>query len=319
MFRDYVRIKLKSGNGGNGKIAFGINKMPSGGTGGNGGNVYLEGSHNMYDFAGVQPDATYDAEHGEHGGIKNLTGHNGKDLIFRVPLLTNLYNEDGKLITTISKNGQRELILEGGVGGLGNHYYRAAGLIALERFQVGKPGIKKVFKLELELQGDIIFIGLPNAGKTSILNSLTNADGKVAAYEFTTLNPHLGRMGEVTLMDLPGLIENTAVGKGLGTSFVKHTKSAKLVAHFVSLESKDPVADYELVRKEMIAIDPLLADKPELIVLTKTDLIPSAEIPAKIKLFKKYKRDTITVSAFDLDAITHIGKFFVDSLQALAK
>ncbi len=314
MFRDTVSVKFKSGNGGNGKVAFGINKMPMGGTGGTGGNVYLEGSNNMYDLSSVQPDATYEAEYGGSGGIKDLTGATGKDLIFKVPIATNVYNERNELIMSIKEHGQRELLLAGGIGGLGNHYYRAAGLGALERFQMGKPSLTAVVRLELELQSDIILIGLPNAGKTSILNALTNADGKVAAYEFTTINPHLGRMGTVTLMDLPGLIEHTAEGKGVGTSFVKHTKAAKLVAHFVSLESVDPVADYELVRKEMTDIDPTLAEKPEIIILTKTDLIPAADLPAKIKLFKKYKRTVTTVSAYDLDAIAKLGKLFEDSI-----
>jgi GTPase len=308
MFRDRVRIQLKAGNGGSGKISFGKDNIPMGGTGGNGGDVYLEGDNNMYDLSSVIPDHVYAADDADHGGVKDLTGRNGKDYVLKVPIATNVYNEKKQLIATISKHGQREAVLTGGVGGLGNHYYRAKGRNAAREFQFGKPGEKMNVTLELELQSDVIFIGLPNAGKSSVLNSLTNADAKVAAYEFSTTSPYLGRMDGVVLMDLPGLIERTAEGKGLGTSFVKHTKAAKAVAHFVSLESADPVKDYELIRKELAAIGSELAAKPEIIILTKTDLIPVKEIAAKIKLFKKYKKSVVAVSAYDLDALADLRK-----------
>jgi GTP-binding protein len=308
MFRDRVHLKLKAGNGGSGKISFGLNHVPLGGTGGNGGDVYLEGDNNLYDFHSINSDHTYAAEDGEHGGVKNLTGKNGKDLILKVPLITKAYDEKKNLMVTITAHGQRELILSGGIGGLGNEHFRRYGRNAAREFQPGKPGKKVDVTLELELQSDIIFIGLPNAGKSSILNTLTNADAKVAAYAFTTLSPHLGRMDDVVLMDLPGLIENTAEGKGLGTHFVKHTKAAHAIAHFVSLESGDPVADYELIRKELEAISPELVTKPEIIILTKTDLIPAADVAKKAKLFKKYKKTIVTVSAYDLDAIANLRK-----------
>jgi len=317
MFRDRVRIQLKAGNGGSGKISFGKDNIPMGGTGGTGGNVYLEGDNNMYDLSSIIPDHVYAADNAEHGGVKDLTGRNGKDYILKVPIATNVYDEKKQLLATITQHGQRELVLIGGVGGLGNHYYRAKGRNAAREFQFGKPGDKKDVTLELELQSDIIFIGLPNAGKSSVLNSLTNADAKVAAYEFSTTSPYLGRMGNVVLMDLPGLIERTAEGKGLGTSFVKHTKAAKAVAHFVSLESVDPLKDYELIRRELEAIGSDLAAKPEIIILTKTDLIRSDEIPAKMKLFKKLKKPVVAVSAYDLDALANLQKTLSEFLGLL--
>lgn len=315
MFRDKIRIKLKAGRGGNGKVAFGLYHIPTGGTGGTGGNVYLQGSNDMYDFAALKSEFSYEAENGEAGGVKNLTGRNGKDLILKVPLTTKVYNEDNKLILTVDTHGEPKLLLQGGIGGLGNWYFRKGGIRAAEVFTEGKPGSKVNSIFVLELQSDIIFIGLPNAGKSSILNSLANTDAKVAAYAFTTLSPHLGRMDGVTLMDLPGLIENTAEGKGLGTSFVKHTHSSKLVAHFISLESADPVADYELIRNEIKAISADLYAKPEVIILTKTDLIPAAELKDKVKLFKKFKKPVATVSAFDLDAIEGLKQVFIQNLS----
>jgi GTP-binding protein len=310
MFRDRVRIKLKSGSGGNGRVAFGFNHVPTGGTGGNGGDVYLVGDAKMNDLSPVITDKIYAGEDGEHGGLKNLTGRNGKDMFLRVPIRTNVYDERGRIITSITADGQQELMLKGGIGGLGNNYFRYKGSRAAQFVQQGKPGKEIKVKLDLELQSDIIFIGLPNAGKSSALNELTNADVKVASYAFTTTIPHLGRMGNVTLMDLPGLIEDTAIGKGLGAGFAKHTKAAKIVAHFVSLESDDVIRDYETIRKEMEAIDPTLADKPEIIVLTKTDLVPAADAKAKEKLFKKYKRPIALLSNFDFDAVQKLRSAF---------
>lgn len=311
MFRDRIRLKLKAGDGGSGKVAFGPHHLPMGGSGGNGGNVYLRGSNSIYDFTVFKPDFNYIAENGKAGGIKNLTGRNGQDLILRVPLATKVFDSKGKLVMTIDRHDQQELLLAGGIGGLGNWYFRRGGIALKDNFQPGKPGQQLDANLELQLQSDIIFLGLPNAGKSSILNSLTNADGKVAAYPFTTVIPQLGRMGEITLMDLPGLIEHTADGKGLGTDFVKHTKSAKVVAHFVSLESVDPIADYQLIRREIEAIDTVLAAKPEIIILTKSDLIPAADLPAKLKMFKKFSKTVTVVSTFDLDSLDSLREIFL--------
>lgn len=316
MFRDRIRLKLKAGDGGNGKVAFGFNHVPMGGTGGNGGNVYLEGVSNMYDFGSLKPDYEYKAANGVPGGEKNLTGANGEDLVLRVPIRTVVYNSEKDVVITIDEVGEKKLLLEGGLGGLGNWYYRRGGARNAERFTEGKPGARLDVALELELQSDIIFIGLPNAGKSSILNEFTNADSEVAAYPFTTLIPQLGRMDGVVLMDLPGLIENTAQGKGLGTHFVKHTRSAKVVAHFVSLESADPVADYELIRNEMLAISPNLAEKHEIIVLTKADLIKTADIPAKIRMFKQFGKEVVAVSIHDADALADLKHRFAGMVAA---
>lgn len=315
MFRDHIKLKLKAGDGGNGKVAFGYNHLPTGGIGGSGGNLFFEGDENIYDLYRLTPDQLYSAERGENGGLKNLTGKDGKDLILKVPLSTKIYTKTNELLLSIDQHGQKVAICKGGIGGLGNAYYKRGGIKTAKKFQVGKPGEEINVTLELELQNDVLFIGLPNAGKSSILNELTAADSKVAAYPFTTLIPHLGRMGKYVLMDLPGLIENASEGKGLGTDFVKHTKSSKLLAHFVNLESNDPIKDYNIIRKELANIDKDLASKSEIIILTKTDLIDQTKLPKIIALFKKYKRTVATVSTYDFDALEDLKRLIIDYLK----
>lgn len=315
MFRDRVRLKFKAGKGGDGKVCFGPHHLPTGGIGGDGGNIYLVGDNNLYDLSLIKPDFLYPAEDGKMGDVKNQTGRNGADFTLKVPLTTKVYDEHKNLMLVVDTHGEPKKLLSGGQGGLGNWFFRAGRARTAEKFTFGKPGEEAKVTLVLELQSDVIFIGLPNAGKSSVINELTNAASKVAAYEFTTLNPHLGQMGELKLMDLPGLIERTSEGRGLGTNFVKHTKSAKLLAHFVSMESADPVADYKLIRKELAEIDPDLAAKPEVIILTKSDLIKPEEVAAKLKLFKKFKKPLKAISVYDLDALQSLKQFFVDNIN----
>jgi GTP-binding protein len=313
MFRDRVRIKLSAGKGGDGRVAFGLGEKPMGGIGGNGGNVYLEADTHEFSLQAISANLNYRAEDGEMGGKKNLTGRNGADLIFKVPLATNVYNTDGEFIMSISVPGQRKLILSGGRGGLGNAFLSRRNRMNREKATKGHAGEELEAQLELELVSDIIFIGLPNAGKSSILTELTNADAKVAPYAFTTIDPQLGRMDEVILMDLPGLVEDTAQGKGLGTKFVKHTRRSKIVAHFVSSESSDPLKDYKIIRKELEQIDPALAAKPEVIILAKSDMVDPKVAQELQKRFSKLN-PTIAVSIYDDVALARLKEFFKANL-----
>lgn len=315
MFRDKVRAKFTAGKGGDGHVSFGADKKPSGGIGGDGGNVFLEGSLGVYDLGFINNDDKFQAENGVNGGKKNLTGKNGEDIVIKVPLTTKVYDQEHNLIFSISKDGQRERLLAGGRGGLGNQFYRKAHGRDLYRFTPGNDGQTGTFLLELELNSEIIFIGLPNAGKSSIMKEITNADAKVGAYPFTTLIPQLGRLDKITLMDLPGLIEGTAYGKGLGTKFLKHTRSAKIIAHFISLESDDLMRDYETIRKELKELGEELPEKKEIIVLTKSDSLDKEKVTAAKKLFKKITKDVLVVSIYDDSSLEDLKKLFKKALD----
>ncbi len=311
MFTDKARTKFKAGRGGDGHVSFnGAKRYPNGGDGGKGGDVYLEGSTHQYDLGFIKTDTKFFAENGGSGMPNNLMGANGKDLIVKVPLTTKVYDSHGKSIMSITKHGERKLLLKGGKGGLGNYVFRSEGVDSLNKFTPGKDGGELLnVTVELELYADILFIGFPNAGKSSILNELTNADSKVAAYAFTTTIPHLGRMDGITLMDLPGLIEGTFQGRGLGTAFVKHTRWARYVAHFVSSENENVAEAYQTMRKELKAIDEELYNKPEIIILTKSDLITKEVIEKKQQDLEKFGK-ILLVSVYDFESLEELKKQF---------
>jgi GTP-binding protein len=310
MFKDLAKIKVRAGKGGDGHVSFnGAKRYPNGGDGGKGGDVYLEGTINLYDLSFIKADTLFQAENAENGKTNNLQGADGKDLVIKVPLTTVVMDLDKKPFMSITKPGEKKLLLKGGTGGLGNYVFRSEGVDSLNKFTSGKAGQEQQVILQLELYSDILFIGFPNAGKSSILNELTNADSKVAAYAFTTTIPHLGRMDGVTLMDLPGLIEGTFQGKGLGTSFVKHTKWAQYVAHFVSTENENVTEAYQTMRNELKAIDEDLFKKNEIIVLTKSDLVDKKSLEEKKKKLEKFGK-VVVASAYDFDSIENLNKEF---------
>jgi GTP-binding protein len=213
------------------------------------------------------------------------------------------------MLMQVTRDAEKVLLLRGGRGGLGNQYFRKGQVATLREFTSGKKGEEFNGFFELQLQTDVVFIGLPNAGKSSMLNALSNASVKVGSYPFTTLTPHLAKAGRLTLLDLPGLIEGTTEGKGLGTRFMKHAKSARLVAHFLSLESDDLQRDYDVIRKELELIDPALIAIPELIILTKKDLLADAEIKKRMKQLKTKSRIE-TASVYDYDGLRELLEVF---------
>ncbi len=319
MFKDLTTAKLKAGKGGDGRVSFvsrNARKLSDGGVGGPGGDFYVEGTTNLYDLSYIKKDEVFKAEDGQIGGTNNSTGKNGMDFTLKLPVGTSIYNFNGDLIHRIEEPNIKVKLLTGGKGGKGNLSFKSQGLDALYEHTDGTPGQELDVRLELELISDVIFIGLPNAGKSSVLNEITNANAKVASYAFTTLIPQLGRLDEITLMDLPGLIENTFEGKGLGTRFVKHTKSAKLVLHFVSLENPDLIEAYNTIREELKNIDIRLFELPEIIVLTKTDTIDDPKLIQKAeKTLEKLGRQVISVSIADDKSLEVLKSAIKSSLK----
>lgn len=318
MIKDEVRIVLKAGNGGNGASKFGRNgKYPQGGDGGKGGDVYIEGMTNIYDLNFINPGAEYKAESGESGGINRQRGKNGIDLIFKVPLITEIYDNNKKLLMVVDKPGEKILLAKGGEGGRGNYHFREGDDGNFAKTTAGEKGKMLYVNLVLKLKADIVFIGFPNAGKSSMLNALTNANVKVADYPFTTLSPHLGTLPGIKLMDLPGLIEGTSEGKGLGSNFIKHTEYAKLVAHFISLDSENVAESYEKMRRELENLSKNLAKKTEIIVLTKSDMLLPEGIKEKVNQLKVFNKRIIACSAYDPESVKEVEKVFREELRTL--
>ncbi len=306
MLIDDVTIKVESGKGGKGAVAFNKNLMslgPAGGSGGNGGNVYIEGIVDLSALRHFRNQKEFYAENGQDGRGQFVDGKTGKDVTLKVPVGTIIHNLNTKQDFEIVKIGEKVLIAKGGHGGKGNFHFRSATNTTPKQFQEGKPSETFKLRMELKLIADVGFIGLPNVGKTSLLNELTAANSKVANYPFTTLEPNLGVYYELILADIPGLIEGASVGKGLGIKFLRHVERTKILFHFISAESQDPVKDYKIVKNELKAYNPELAKKDEYLFLTKIDMVTPAEVKKKITILKKLNKSVIPFSILDEESL----------------
>lgn len=308
MLTDRIRVDFRSGRGGNGAVKFWGNGKPCGGNGGKGGDVYLEGSKNLYDLNKFVKADMLEAGDGDSGGHNQIQGKSGDDLIVKVPLTTVVFSIDEEEILRIDKEGERKLLLSGGFGGRGNYVFRAGQVKTLKKCTPGGRSTTLSVILELRLFADVIFIGLPNAGKSSMLNSLTNSNVEVAPYPFTTIQPNLGVCGNLILMDLPGLIEGASQGKGLGTKFLQHAENAKLIAHFISVENDDVCGAYESIRKEIDQMESNLREKDEMILLTKIDLVDEDVLKQKVKQLEKYGKKVIPVSIYKFEELKELSK-----------
>ena len=291
MLIDEVKITLQAGKGGDGLVHFYTDRWrpkggPDGGNGGDGGNVYFRAVSDISKLHQFRHQKNYEAQDGQKGGPNNCTGKNGEDLYLDIPYGSVVTYDNGTEIE-LDHVGQIIIASKGGRGGKGNHHYRSATNQTPKEHTAGfNPPIKNVH-IQLKLIADIGLIGLPNAGKTSLLNELTTANAQVANYAFTTLEPNLGVMksGQI-IADIPGLIEGASDGKGLGYKFLKHVERTRVLVHCVSAESSDPVADYQTVRKELEMYSEKLVNKPEMIVLTKSDLLDEKQIKKISKSIK---------------------------------
>ena len=321
MITDDVKITIPAGNGGNGLATFSKVKFalgPTGGNGGIGGSIFIEGVADLGALRQFRFKKDYFAEDGENGKSGLHDGSNAKDLILFVPVGTVCHilgtpasakaSAGKEKDIEITKIGQRELIAKGGRGGKGNWFFRSATNTSPRQFQKGKPGEYFELRLELKMIADVGFIGLPNVGKSSLLNELTNANSKVANYPFTTLEPNLGVYYDLILADIPGLIEGASVGKGLGVKFLRHIERTKVLFHFISADSADPLSDYKIVRNELETYGDMLLKKPEYIFLSKSDTV-GADIISKIeKDFKKIGKDVVAISIIEPETIEAVKK-----------
>ena len=309
MITDEVKISVQAGKGGLGAVAFNKIKMslgPTGGKGGWGGSVYFRGVSDLTALNKYKRKRDYYATDGKNGLSNKGTGHNGDDLILTVPIGSVLHNLDNDKDTDITQVGQTVLAAKGGIGGRGNFYFRSPINTSPTEHEPGKKGETFQFFIELRLIADIGLIGLPNAGKSSLLNELTNANAKVANYEFTTLEPNLGVMENLIIADIPGLIEGASKGKGLGIKFLKHIQRTKFLVHCISAESKDWLNDYNIVKKELKSYNKLLTEKEELILVTKSDLLGENEIAGIISAMQKGGLRADFVSILDEKSISRI-------------
>tara|TARA_B100000029_G_C17534660_1_gene944435 strand:- start:770 stop:1753 length:984 start_codon:yes stop_codon:yes gene_type:complete len=316
-FLDQVKIYVKAGDGGSGSASMRREKFvefggPDGGNGGKGASIILKAERNLNTLIDYRYTQHFKAERGQNGMSKNKTGRNGNDLYLKVPIGTQILEEDNKTLLFDFKNEKEQFVVaNGGRGGLGNTNFKSSTNRAPRKFTKGTLGEEFCLWLQLKTIADIGIIGLPNAGKSSLLAAITNANPKIANYKFTTLNPNLGVViynnKEITLADIPGLIEGAHEGVGLGIKFLKHVERCKTLIHMIDISDENLEKSYNQIRKELGSYSKELLKKNELIVLNKIDLIDKRNMEKTIKKFSKNKKcEVISLSTFDKDSVIKI-------------
>lgn len=310
-FIDELTIYAEAGRGGDGVVRWRQEKFvpkggPAGGDAGRGGDFYVQAVRDIHILSKYKAKKEFIASRGEDGGKKNLHGKNGEDFVLQLPIGAIITKVESGETWQLAEEGQKIMLLKGGYGGYGNVHFKSSTNTTPQESNQGQEGDRGNFKVELELFADIGLIGLPNAGKSSLLNALTNAKAVVGDYPFTTLDPNLGDFYGYILADIPGLIEGASEGKGLGIKFLKHIKRTKMIAHLVSFENSAMMTSYKEVRKELAKYDKKLglsddglANKDEIIILTKTDAVDPKIVKKKVEAFKKINKKVFVISLFD--------------------
>ena len=322
-FLDQAKIYIKAGNGGAGSASFRREKFieyggPDGGDGGNGGSIIVQSDRNLNTLIDFRYAQHFKAQHGKPGSKRNKTGANGEDLILKVPLGTQLYEEDNNtLIYDFTKNKEKYLVASGGKGGLGNVRFKSSINRAPRKKTSGKLGEEFWIWLQLKVIADIGIIGKPNAGKSSLLAALTRAKPKIANYPFTTINPNLGVSyyggKEITLADIPGLVEGAHKGVGLGDKFLRHIERCKILLHLIDLSEDNLHNSYKKIKLELSNYDKNLIKKKEIIFFNKSDLLEDNEINRKLKEFKKeVKTKYEIISVYSNKDIQKIKKILIN-------
>lgn len=333
---DELKIHAKAGDGGDGVVRWLREKFkpkmgPAGGNGGNGGNVYLRAVRDSSLLADYAHNPNFKAERGEDGGKNSMHGKNGEDLFIKLPLGSFVTNLDTGDTYDLDEEGEDILVLKGGRGGLGNEHFKASTNTTPIESTPGKEGEDAHFNIELRLFADLGLVGYPNAGKSTFINSVTNSKSKIGAYPFTTLDPHLGVLEEFVIADIPGIIEGASQGKGLGIKFLKHIKRTKAIAHLVSFDPEGTdesssasdgtgnedymMKKYKAIRKELEEYDSELGQKEEIIILTKTDIVPEDVIKKEKSEFEKLGKPVFVMSAYDDESIKSVKDEIVKILR----
>ena len=321
-FLDQVKIFLKAGDGGSGSAGFRREKFiefggPDGGDGGHGGSIIFIADRNLNTLIDFRYQQHFKAERGEDGKGKKKTGKSGKDLVLKVPVGTQIFEEDNNtLIEDLTRQGQKIILAKGGSGGLGNVRFKSSTNRAPRKKTDGNKGENFWIWLQLKVIADIGIVGMPNSGKSSLLSVITSAKPKIANYPFTTLNPNLGVATyddkEVTLADIPGLIEGAHEGTGLGDKFLRHIERCKNLLHLIDVTNKNVIENYMKVRKELSKYSYKLLKKKEIIVFNKIDMINTIELNNKINSFKqKLGKNVYTISALKKRGLVNIKKMMI--------
>ena len=330
VFLDKAKIKILSGKGGNGAVAWRREKYvdkggPAGGDGGRGGDVYFIADADMTTLMDFQYQSIFKAENGENGRPKSQHGRGGKDLYIKVPLGTVVKDpENDKIIADLTEPEQTVLVAKGGRGGRGNSRFATAQKRAPQFCEPGEPGIERELELELKLIADVGLLGMPNAGKSTLISVISSAKPKIADYPFTTLVPHLGVVKKVSgdgfvVADIPGLIEGASDGIGLGHEFLRHVERCRFLIHVVDISQDDPVGNYEKINNELKKHSERLGNLYQVIALNKTDIISQEECDKYLGIFKKFSPDVFLISAATKENINTFLNFISQKVDEIPK
>ncbi len=321
MFIDEITLYLKAGKGGDGIVSWrhekGRDKAgPGGGDGGNGGDLYIKGVSDINKLSEYNFEKKFSAKDGSNGMKNGMKGPKGDDCVLDVPIgsiVKNLYTEEIFEIL----DDKPVMVLKGGIGGFGNEHFKSSRNISPKESTDGGLGEEAYFFIELKLLVSLGLVGEPNAGKSSLLNSITNSKSKVGDYKFTTLYPFLGELYGFVIADIPGIIEGASSGKGLGLKFLRHIERTKIIMHCIDSSGEDPLVSYKKIRKELEKYSKDLSLKYEIILLTKTDLIDDLTLKKILKSFSKLKKDVLTVSILDDKSVKNLKDFLVKKMRLM--
>jgi GTP-binding protein len=322
MFVDEITIEAKAGRGGDGVVRWRQEKFvdqggPWGGNGGRGGDVYMRAVRDVGLLARYTGEKAFSAQKGTSGATQNKHGIHGEDIYIDVPVGSRVTDIERNRVFNFLKEEETIRILKGGSGGLGNTHFKSSTNRSPEVATKGRAGEAGTFRIELLLAVDVGIIGFPNAGKSTLLNSITHAHSRVGAYPFTTTEPHLGDFYGYILADIPGLIEGASQGKGLGHKFLRHVERTKMLLHCISLEEIDVAQSYETIRKELRAFDETLDQKQEILVLTKSDLVDGEQIQKAKAVLEMKGKPVLVVSAEAGEGLKELTKVLTDTLTSL--